>query len=272
MVSFYRFSPEFLNPLSCDNLSPMDITAQLDQIPRGNTCPGVNRAIIEYLLALKKDFAGEAVLDVPCGSGEFLRVMKTFFPACETFGADIAPPENDADHGFLQTDLTGSLSLGFGTKFKLITSISGVMEFDNTLNFLRNVCQQIDEQGLLVVTNDNLLSVRDRFLYLFAGRLRQYPLFLDRHAPTWKILPLQNFLRILEDAGFEAGDIRYVPAKWSEWLWLPIAAPIYLFQLFSFLFPKNEFSYNEKTARYPFASLFSRHYFIVCRPIQATAH
>ena len=244
----------------------MSLAEKLDQIPRGNTCPGVNCAIIEYLLESNDDLIGEAVLDVPCGNGEFLDVIKAFFPACDTFGADIAPPENTAGHSFLRTDLSGTGKLDLGRKFRLVTSISGVMEFDNTLNFFEKIREQIDENGMFIVTNDNLLSARDRILYLLTGRLRQYPLFTDRDAPTWKILPLQNLLRILNDAGFDVSEIRYVPAKWTEWFWLPVAGPIYLTQLLSFLFGKKDVPFNEKAARYSFASLFSRHYFIVCRP------
>ena len=150
--------------------------------------------------------------------------------------------------------------------FSLITCISGVMEFDNTLNFLRQLREHITDDGLLIVTNDNLLSVRDRVLYFFTGRFRQFPIFVADDAPTWKILPLQNLLRILKDAGFESGEIRYVPAKATEWLWLPLALPIYLFQIFSFALGGGPVPYKEKAARYPFASLLSRHYVLICAP------
>ncbi|MGH9821479.1 MAG: methyltransferase domain-containing protein [Pyrinomonadaceae bacterium] len=249
----------------------MNIAAPLDQIPRGNTAPGVNRAVIEYLLVSGKEFDGKAVLDVPCGRGEFLDVLKTFFPGCQTFGADISFAENNGEHVLIKTDLAGNQSLGFDRTFDLVTSISGVMEFDNTLNFVRKIRDQITDQATLIVTNDNLMSARDRVLYLFTGRLRQYPMFVEDDAPTWKILPLQNLLRILHDAGFEASEIYYVPAKWTEWLWLPIALPIYLLQTLSFALDKNGPPYKEKAARYPFASLFSRHYFVIALPCPVEA-
>ena len=238
---------------------------KLDQIPRGNTAPGVNRAIIEYLLLTRKRDAGETVLDVPCGNCDFLDSLKSILPNFATFGADIDPPEN-RDHQILKADLTGQHRLGFDTKFSLITCISGLMEFDNTLSFLKQLRQYITDDGILIVTNDNLLSVKDRVLYFFSGRFRQYPMFVADDAPTWKILPLQNLLRILKDAGFEASEIRYVPAKWTEWLWLPVALPIYLFQSLAFALDKNSLPYKEKAARYPFASLLSRHYLVICGP------
>ena len=246
----------------------MDLAAKLDSIPRGNTCPGVNRAIIEYLLSLGKKVDARTILDVPCGRGEFLDVIKTFFPESRTFGADVVLPDSKSDHVLAKNDLSGNKPLEFENNFSLVTSISGVMEFDNTLSFFRKVRERIDGSGLFIMTNDNLLSARDRVLYFFFGRLRQYPMFVDDDAPTWKILPLQNLLRILLDAGFEASEIRYVPAKWTEWLWLPVAFPIYLFQTLNFALNKGGPDYKEKAKRYPFASLFSRHYFVVCKPVR----
>jgi len=244
----------------------MDLEAKLDAIPRGNTCPGVNRAIIEFLLEGNKDLRGEAVLDAPCGRGEFLDVLKTFFPECRTYGADIVLPKENGDHVLIQADLADEKLLTFAEKFSLITSISGVMEFDNTLNYFRKICERMAESGLLIVSNDNLMSAKDRCLYFFTGRFRQYPTFVEDDAPTWKILPLQNLLRILHDGGFKAEAIRYVPAKWTEWFWLPVALPIYLTQTLSIAFSKKGLPYNKKTKRYPFVSLFSRHYLVICRP------
>jgi len=248
----------------------MDLEAKLDAIPRGNTCPGVNRAVIEFLLTGDKDLTDEAVLDAPCGQGEFLDVLKTFFPECRTYGADIVLPKDNGDHDLIQADLADEKPLAFAEKFSLITSISGVMEFDNTLNYLRKVRERMAESGLFIVTNDNLVSARDRCLYLFTGRFRQYPIYVEDDAPTWKILPLQNLLRVLHDSGFKEIEIKYVRGKWTEWLWLPIALPIYLTQALSFAINKKGPPYKEKAKRYPFASLFSRHYLIICRPSERT--
>ncbi|MEP6848706.1 MAG: class I SAM-dependent methyltransferase [Acidobacteriota bacterium] len=241
----------------------MSLETDLDHIPRGNTAPGVNRMVIDYLSTKIDRDARAAVLDVPCGNGEFIAAVTTIFPSLTAVGADIAPPDRE---GFVKADLSSSEELKFDPRFDVITSISGVMEFDNTLNFFVRLRENITEDGLLIVTNDNLLSVRDRVLYFFSGRFRQYRMFVADDAPTWKIMPLQNLLRVLKDARFETAEIRYVPAKWAEWLWLPIALPIYLFQSLAFALDRSTPSYKEKAARYPFASLFSRHYMLICKP------
>ena len=243
----------------------MNLSEKLAAIPRGNTCPGVNREIIETLLSLETDLAGAAILDVPCGEGEFLQTVKDFFPHCETYGADIRAPSNVFPHNFLQIDASRKNLFADTAKFRIITCISGVMEFDNTRDFFEQLREKTTADGLVIVTNDNLLSVRDRFLYFFLGRFRQYKLFVGNHQPTWKILHLHTLQRILYDAKFELMSVKYMPFGSGEWVWLPFAAIIYLIQLLYFRFSEPQMSFAEKRAFYPFRSLLSRHYVIVCR-------
>jgi len=243
----------------------MKLTEKSDGILRGNTCPGVNRTIIEYLLSLKKDLAGEVFFDVPCGEGEFLQAVRSFFPNAKTLGADIKIPLLKFSHDFLQVNGQEKFSLELTEKAEVITCISGVMEFDNTVLFFEQLRKNLNEKGILIVTNDNLLSVRDRVLYLLFGRFRQYQLFIRNDQPTWKIIPLQNLLRILDESRFEIVEIKYVPVKTAELLWLPLAVLIFLFQTLYLRFAEKQIGYDEKTSRYPFASLLARHYIIVCR-------
>ncbi len=237
--------------------------AKLARIPRGNTCPGVNREIIEILL--EREFAPTALLDVPCGAGDFLRTVKDFFPNCETFGADIRPPEQDFPGRFMQLDAQSDDLFQISGKPDAITCISGVMEFDNTLAFFDKLRGNLSENGVLIVTNDNLVAVRDRVLYLLFGRFRQYRRFIGSDQPTWKMLHLQNLLRILKDANFEKVEIRYAPVVSGDWMWLPLALILYVFQVIYFHLAETETTFAEKSALYPFAALLSRHYVVVCR-------
>lgn len=240
---------------------------KLAKIPRGNTVPGVNRAIIEYLLTHNSELKG-TVLDVPCGDAAFLNALKEFFPAVEIFGADINPPIDDSQDSFFTIDARQPFTIGTDRKFKLITSISGVTEFDNTQQFFEQLKPCLDADGSLIVTNDNIFSVRNRVLFLLFGRFRQTHLFVEPDEPTWKIIPLQNLTRILYEAGFEVEEVRYVPAKMSEWLWLPVAVLIYISQYLYLRFGEAETSFSAKAATYPFASLIARHYFLVCRKLR----
>ena len=248
-----------------NTLPPENLSEKLAVIPRGNTCPGVNREIIETLLSLKTDFAGAAILDVPCGGGEFLDTVKDFFPASCTVGADIAQPKNDFSHEFRQIDVSRKKLFDGVTRFQIVTCISGVMEFDNTQDFFEQLHETMSEDGLLIVTNDNLVTIRDRILYLLLGRFRQYKLFIGHDRPTWKVLHLQNLLRILDESKFEMTEIKYIPGGAGEYVWLPFAAVIYVLQLLYFRFSEPQTSFAEKCRLYPFRSLLSRHYIVVCR-------
>jgi len=244
----------------------MSSAEKLAKIERGNTSPGVNREIIEYLLTLGTNFEGQYFLDVPCGDGAFLEAVKDFFPGSKTVGGDLNAPRAVFSHEFLPIDGQRAVSIPKDKKFKVVTSISGVMEFDNTLAFFEKLRESLDENAFFIVTNDNLVSVRDRFLYLLFGRFRQYRAFIPNDQPTWKIVHLQNLLRILAEAGFEALEIKYVTPKKSEWLWLPFALPIYAFQYFYMRFGEKEISFAEKQRSRPFMSLLARHYIVICRP------
>lgn len=238
---------------------------ELTKIPRGNTVGGTNREIIKYLLSSGKDFVGKYFFDIPCGSGDFLRAVKNFFPQSVTVGGDLHAPPTDFPHKFLKIDAQREFAPETQKKFDVITCISGVMEFDNTLSFFERLRENLNENGLLIVTNDNLLSVRDRFLYLLFGRYRQYRLFISNESPTWKTISLQNLIRLLYDSGFEIIEIKFVPPKLNEWIWLPLVLPLYITQMLYLLFAEKGISFSEKLKLYPFESLLARHYFIVCR-------
>jgi cyclopropane fatty-acyl-phospholipid synthase-like methyltransferase len=233
---------------------------------RGNTAPNVNSTIIKYLLAKEINLDNKNVLDIPCGDGIFLDVLKHFYPNCQTFGAEISvPSQQNSTHQFIKINAQkDKIVFEKSEKLSLITCISGVMEFDNTLHFFEQIKLNLDEKGLFIVTNDNLQTVRDRIFYMLFGRFGQYKLFIENQ-PTWKIIPLQNLLRILNESGFEIVEIQYVPIKFAHWLWLPIAVIIYFFQLFYLYFAEKNIPFREKLKRYPFLSLLSRHYILVCR-------
>ena len=235
---------------------------RLENIPRGDTCAGVNRAVIEHLLAAYGAGSNASLLDVPCGKGIFLSAIQKFFRSWQTHGADIQPPD-ETGSAFTRIDAGSGVLFDGHAKFDIVTCISGVMEFDNTLAFFKNIKGSLSADGLLIVTNDNILTVRDRLLYLFAGRFAQYPFSTSSEQPTWKILPLQNLIRILGDAGFKIIGVKYVPVRPADWLWSPVAVLLYALTL---VFPSPD-PYRSSVTW--LRSYLSRHYLLICRPTAA---
>ncbi len=237
---------------------------RLDTIPRGNTSRGVHQAIIEYLLQSGDTYDGKTMLDIPCGEGSFLSSLRLFFPNALLRGGDLRKPNNLADDEFSQIDARHPFAVFPETKFDFLFSISGVMEFDNTLQFFKQCRNHLRDRGVFIVTNDNVAGIRDRLSYFWFGKPKQYSLFVTQDQPTWKVIPLSNMVRILQDAGFQIQAIRYVPLRWKDWLALPLALCIYPIQFFHMRSTSTSLPSTLTHEMYPFCSLLSRHYFIVC--------
>ncbi len=200
-----------------------------------------------------------SLLDVPCGRGNLLRHVTKTFPYSTTVGADIAIPA-DLNTRSVRIDGAHSTLSEMGEIFDVVTCVSGVMEFGNTLAFFEDVRSVIANDGLLLVTNDNLLTVRDRILYFLGGRFGQYPLDLEHETPTWQITPVQNIVRVLRDAGFKIESLSFVPVRKANWLWLPLALPLFIANRLRAKVPP---AFGELRS---LRSLMSRHYVLTCIP------
>lgn len=237
----------------------------LDQIPKGNTCDGVNRAVVEALLALDRDRAGQSILDVPCGHGILLKVLRAFFPKAVIKGADLQTAPEFAKDEVVAIDASRSFTIFPERKFDVIISVSGIMEFHNTQQFFETCRDHLAPEGRLVVTNDNVFTVRDRLANLFFGRTRLFRLLVSPEQVTWNLIPTQGMVRMLHDAGFVVDTMRYVSAKPSDWLLLPLAALIWPFQWAQLQAEKKALPENLRSMMFPFTALIYRHYVVVCR-------
>jgi 2-polyprenyl-3-methyl-5-hydroxy-6-metoxy-1,4-benzoquinol methylase len=241
----------------------VDSIPSIEEIPRGNTCRGVNRFIIECLPTLTRGRADVSLLDLPCGRGEFVDAVRRFFPHATVRGGDVRPPVGRPD--LAEVDLRRPFTLFAPAKFDVITSISGVMEFDNTLQFLETCRRHLKDDGWLVVSNDNIATVRDRWSFLFLGKVRRFNLLVGPDDPTWKLVPIQNLVRILHEAGFAVVTIRYLSVKPKDWVWTPVAALLWPLQWIYLRSRRSSLPVTMRRAMFPFRSLLMRHYVVLCR-------
>jgi 2-polyprenyl-3-methyl-5-hydroxy-6-metoxy-1,4-benzoquinol methylase len=243
----------------------------LDSIPRGNTCAGVNPAVVHHLFASGRDFSRSAMLDLPCGDGTLVRTLQRFFPTAEIRGADFAAPAGEIPGWFQQVDASRPFTLP-GRKHDVICCVSGVMEFENTRQFFESCRAHLTDDGLFIVTNDNVVAVRDRLAYFAFGKARRFELFGAPDRPTWKFVPIQNLLRVLHDAGFSIRAVQYVGAKPKDWLLLPLALLLWPAQLLHREFARGGMPRSQRRAMLPFRSLICRHYLVFCEPGAASGH
>jgi 2-polyprenyl-3-methyl-5-hydroxy-6-metoxy-1,4-benzoquinol methylase len=237
----------------------------LDEIPKGNTCHGVNRAVVETLLALGCGKAGQSILDIPCGHGVLVKVLRAFFPHAVIKGADLQPAPGVAADEVVAVDASRPFAIFTDRKFDAITAVSGIMEFHNTRQFFETCGEHLTPDGRLIVTNDNVFTVRDRLANLFFGRTRLFRLLVSSELATWKPIPTQCLVRMLQDAGFAIESMRYVSTKPSDWLLLPLAALIWPFQWAQLQAEKAALPEALRKMMFPFSALIYRHCVVVCR-------
>ena len=242
----------------------MPHTPALDEIPKGNTCHGVNGAVIEHLLAQDATWTGKRILDIPCGAGVLLKVLRQFFPQAIVKGADLRPSGEFTSSEVAQVDASRPFAIFSEAKFDVIASVSGIMEFHNTRQFFETCEAHLAPDGQLIVTNDNVITVRDRLAYLFFGRTRLFRLLVSPELATWKPIPTQCLVRMLHDAGFAVRSIRYVPVRPKDWLLLPVALLLWPFQWGQLQAEKAALPAELRRMMFPFICMLSRHCLLVC--------
>ncbi len=242
---------------------------RLHSMSRGDTSRGVNKGIIEYLLETRRDLTSSTMLDIPCGQGALISTLRSFFPGADVRGCDLSKPDALDAKDFSIVDASKPFAVFPDKKFDYVFSVSGVMEFDNTLQYFESCHHHLHDGGHFIVTNDNIVTISDRLIYFWLGKLRNFSLFVLQDFCTWKVIPIHNMVRILQDAGFRIQEIKYVSVKPKDWLMLPLAMLVYSVQTLYIQFNPARMALTERRAMYPFKSLLYRHYIIVCEKISA---
>ena len=231
-------------------------------IQRGQTQKGVNRKVLSNLIDIMPSDSNTKILDLPCGNMELLGYMHQLTPNAKLYGADITKKDSPPFISFRQMDLTKEFVQLPEQDFDIITSISGVMMFGNTLGFIRNCVSKLKTGGTFVLTNDNVATIMDRFAYLLLARYRIFmPIYHDNELLT-DIIPIQELCYILRKNGIEIDNIEYTSSYLKDLIYLPIAVLIYPLQWLYLQKFKNALPEKLLKSMYPFKHLFCKHYII----------
>lgn len=240
----------------------------LGSIEKGNTQIGVNQSVISFLVEEdKKGRRISSLFDLPCGQGDFLRAVKRFFPGIRVRGQDLFEmPHADIAQDFIRADAKDFTRIQ-GEKFDVITSISGVMVFDDITGLFERCGRHLKPNGLFILTNDNILTIRDRFSFLFFGRLKRFKLLYSPMEGNWNVVLIQALWKQFISHGFKIEKIEYTSLRFEDYLLFPFALCLYPIQALYLLMAKGEMDMQTRFALFPLKSLIARHYIIFARKI-----
>jgi 2-polyprenyl-3-methyl-5-hydroxy-6-metoxy-1,4-benzoquinol methylase len=250
-------------PVPTNATLPTDFVVQ-----RGQTQKDVNRTILAGLVGRFARDLPLRGLDLPCGNLEFLTYVAQLFPAANLLGADIMQPQaSNPRISFVKMDLTKEFELPAQPQFDLVTSVSGVMMFGNTLSFIQNCVSRLKPGGTFVLTNDNSATIMDKVAYLLWGGYRIFkPLFEDSDAMT-QVIPIQELIRLLRTHGIEVEQVEYTSFYRKDLLFLPLALLAYPVQKLYLGRLRTKLPTRLTQQLYPFKHLFCKHYIITGRKI-----
>lgn len=233
----------------------------MESIERGNTQDGVNKEIIQFLLSLQKPEL--KLFDLPCGDGTFLKNLKSFLPQAQLKGADLYATPRAEIAAHCVKAASSDWSHLKGQSQDVVSCISGVMCFDNASEVFQQASQHVKTGGFLIVTNDNVLTVRDRLSFLFFGRLKRFKKLYTSTEGNWNVMLIQGLWKLFQQNGFQLKEVRYTSLRMEDWFFLPLAILLYPLELGYLVSQKSELSIRERRRLFPFKSMLARHYIMI---------
>ncbi len=229
-------------------------------IPRGSTQKNVNKVVFDSISG-KLDQA-RLLIDAPCGSGEFAHFLGENFSGLKVIGVDLFTDPKNKKFEFQKAGAHEVISRQAPESVDIVTCISGVMCFDGVPQLIAAAYKALKANGVLVITNDNIMSVRDRLNFLFFGHFKRFKLLYAKNEGNWNVVLPQALVSQLQSHGFRKWQMKYTAIYNEDFFFLPLAFVIYPVFLLNLLLRKSDFSVSERLALFPFRMLISRHYVI----------
>ncbi len=167
------------------------------------------------------------VLDIPCGSGAFLRRLDR--AGLEVHGADLVKGLEVPGARFRQADMSSPLPYPDGS-FDAITCIEGLEHIERPFDFVRECHRILRPGGTLVVSTPNASSLRSRWRWLLTGFHNKCKIPLDETDPSplhhVNMMSLPELRYLLHTCGFRLAALRtnrIKPISWVYAPWVPLA-------------------------------------------------
>ena len=232
------------------------------EVPKGNTQKGVNRAVYGVLIENLDLKSTLKMIDVPCGDGIYADFIKTNYPQVQMVGVDFFTQAQSKNFEFYQSKAQDYFKNQNPKDVDVITCISGVMCFDGIPDLFELFQKALAPGGWLIVTNDNVMTVRDRMSFVIFGQFKRFKLLYEKNEGNWNLVLPQALNMLFLRHGFKKINVKYTSIYAEDYLFLPLALLIYPFFLIYLMTRKNNLSKSDRLKLFPFWSLLARHYVI----------
>lgn len=236
------------------------------QVPHGNTQKNVNLRVYETILPEIKNDITQTLVDIPCGAGSFSEFVQQAHPNINVFGADLREDASKKIKHFYQTDAIHFLENICPKNVDIIICISGIMCFDRTEETFQHFARLLKKDGTLIVTNDNIHSLRDRLSFMFFGYFKRFKPFYEINEGNWNIVLPQEIEMHLERNGFKNIQVRYTSFYYEDIVFLPLALMVFPISVLGLL-PKAKWNLKRVLKIYPFKMLLCRHYAVSAKKV-----
>ena len=240
----------------------------MKSIPRASTQKNVNHVVFKSIVSRLESGKREKLLvDAPCGSGEFAHYLRDIFPNLNVIGVDLFTEVSDKNFEFHKMSAHDFFKKQKPASVDIITCISGIMCFDGIPELMSTFFSALKPEGILVITNDNIMTIRDRLNFLFFGHFKRFKLLYAKAEGNWNIILPQALVAQLYKNGFQNLHVKYTSTYVEDLALLPIAAIIYPIFLIYLLLLKNQMSLKDRIELFPFRMLISRHYIVTAEKL-----
>lgn len=230
-------------------------------IPRASTQKNVNSVVLKSISAkIEAGSSQKLLIDVPCGSGEFAHYLRDTFPGLKIIGVDLFTEASDKNFEFHKMSAHDFFKKQQNSSVDIITCISGIMCFDGIPELISSFYSALKANGTLVITNDNIMTVRDRLNFLFFGHFKRFKLLYSKEEGNWNIILPQALVAHLRKNDFRNLRIKYTSIYTEDYFLLPFAMLIYPVFLIYLLFFKSDMTFKKRIELFPFSMMISRHY------------
>lgn len=175
------------------------------------------------------------VLDIPCGSGAFLKRMLN--GRYDLAGADIESHPALPEVPFHSSDMNERLPFD-DASFDVVVSIEGIEHIKRPFDFVRECNRILEPGGLLILTTPNISSLRSRWRWFLTGfhNKQKYPLDESDPRPRHHInmLSFPELRYMLHTNGFRIESVHTNRIKAISWVYAPLLPLHYLMTRIAF--------------------------------------